>query len=202
MSNHMVSVVLYGLTYLSVFKILFRSVLSTVYFCFRNYHITDVVFSFVLVSNEKNMKVGIVEPLADGFQPFSSRIPPGLCHPPARVSASCCPATSRLRVQGRNYGSSPWAQEARRQGGRGEKREPLPSRLSAAAALHHWKGRPAHHWANTDRIGRPPVWVNSELGTVMGFLSHFSRRVGFLSHFSRPFSSARSATGATLSLTK
>ena len=45
----------------------FRRVLSTVYFHFRNYHITDVVFiSDNIVSfsfpMKKNMKVEIVEP--------------------------------------------------------------------------------------------------------------------------------------------
>ena len=51
MSNH-VSVVLNGLIYLSFFKISFQwvsivsDVSSTVYFRFRNYRITDVVFIF------------------------------------------------------------------------------------------------------------------------------------------------------------
>ena len=51
MSNQ-VSVVLYGLIYLSFFKISFQwvsivsDVSSTVYFRFRNYRITDVVFIF------------------------------------------------------------------------------------------------------------------------------------------------------------
>ena len=50
MSNHIVIVVIYGLTYLSFFKISFQwvsivfDVSSTAYFRFQNYRITDVVF--------------------------------------------------------------------------------------------------------------------------------------------------------------
>ena len=52
MSNHIVIVVIYGLTYLSFFKISFQwvsivfDVSSTAYFRFQNYRITDVVFIF------------------------------------------------------------------------------------------------------------------------------------------------------------
>ena len=82
-SSHMVSVVLYGLTYLSFFKISFQwvsivfDVSSTAYFRFQNYRITDVVFisdNVVLFPfpMKKNMKVKVVEPFADRFRPFSS----------------------------------------------------------------------------------------------------------------------------------
>jgi len=81
--SHIVSVVLYGLTYLSSFKESFRwisiivDVFSSVYSRFRNYHNTDVIFHFlqchiILVSDEKNVKVKKVEPFADCFQPFLS----------------------------------------------------------------------------------------------------------------------------------
>ena len=84
----MVSFVLYGLTYLSVFKILFRSVLSTVYFCFRNYHITDVVFiSDNIVSfsfpMKKKYESGNSGALADGFNRFHPVFLRAL--PPARA---------------------------------------------------------------------------------------------------------------------
>ena len=80
MSNHMVSVVLYGLTYLSFFKISFRSVSM----CPRPYifvsEITTLpmLFSFSIISYRfrfqwKNVKVKVVEPFADRFLPFSSR---------------------------------------------------------------------------------------------------------------------------------
>ena len=83
MSNHIVIVVIYGLTYLSFFKISFQwvsivfDVSSTAYFCFQNYRITDVVFisdNVILFPfpMKKNMKVKVVEPFADRFRPFSS----------------------------------------------------------------------------------------------------------------------------------
>jgi hypothetical protein len=62
-ASYMVSVVVYGLIYLSFSKISFRwvsiiiDVFSIVYFRFRNYHNTDAVFLpiiwYVFVSDEK-----------------------------------------------------------------------------------------------------------------------------------------------------
>ena len=48
---------------------------STVYFHFRNYHITGVVFIFTyrFRFQWKNVKVKVVEYFADRFRPFSSR---------------------------------------------------------------------------------------------------------------------------------
>jgi len=65
-------------------------VFSTVYFRFRNYRNTDVVFVSentvpLFVSDEKNMKVKVVESFADRFRPFSSLTATVFLHRPLPV---------------------------------------------------------------------------------------------------------------------